>query len=180
MKENQRIALTRRLLRDAMLQLLCDRPLEKISVSALCRTAGINRTTFYHHYQTPNDVLVTMENEIVEELQQYVVPSLTKQSAKQLVTDICTTLQKHADTLRVLFRCKVDAQLSTVISSLNQSLLKLRDTLPNTRDLDAASLRLTATFLGTGGYFLIRQWLLEEIDKTPEEIAALVLGIVSK
>lgn len=180
MKENQRIALTRRLLRDALLQLLREKPLEKISVSALCRTAGINRTTFYHHYQTPNDVLIAMENEIVEEIRQYSAPVHSVQPAMQLGCDICNCLYRHADTLRVLFRCNIDAHLSTIISGMNQSLLMLQETQPDTIALDADSLRLTATFLGSGGYYLIRQWLLEEINKTPEEIAALLLGIISK
>lgn len=179
MKENQRIALTRRLLRDALLQLLREMPLEKISVSALCRTAGINRTTFYHHYQTPNDVLVAIENELVEELKQFGTLPHTLPSAHRMLTDVCIYLHEHADMLRVFFRCNADAHLATVISSMNQRLWELRDTLPN-QSWDADAIRLAATFLGTGGYYMIRQWLLEEIDKTPEEIASLVLGIVSK
>lgn len=180
MKENQRITLTRRLLREALLQLLSEKPLEKISVSALCRTAGINRTTFYHHYQTPSDVLTEMENELVEGLQQYNVQNLTERSTLQAATSICAYLHKHADTLRVLFRCNVDGHLATVVTRMNRSLLELRERQPRLVPLDADAMRLTATFLGTGGYYLIRQWLLDEIDKTPAEIAELMLNIVKK
>ncbi len=180
MKENQRIALTRRLLRDALLELLREMPLEKISVCALCRKAGINRTTFYHHYQTPNDVLAAMESEIIRELQQLNTPTVTPQDTQRTMVEICTYLQEHADMLRILFRCNVDAHLATVISGLNQSLWKIRDTLPHSRSWDDDTLQLAATFLGSGGYYLIRQWLLEEIDKTPEEVASLVFGLISK
>ena len=52
-KENQRIALTRRLLQEGMLRLLAQKKLEDISVTALCKESGINRATFYNHYTSP-------------------------------------------------------------------------------------------------------------------------------
>ena len=32
------------------------------------------------------------------------------------------------------------------------------------------------TFFSYGVYSLVRQWLIEDIDKTPEEIADLIVG----
>ena len=49
-KENQRITLTKRLLQEALLLMLRDESINKISVRDLCEKAGINRTTFYNHY----------------------------------------------------------------------------------------------------------------------------------
>ena len=48
--ENQRIKLTKRLLKESLLKLLTEKNIKKISVSELCQTAGINRSTFYNHY----------------------------------------------------------------------------------------------------------------------------------
>ena len=56
-KENQRITLTKRLLQEALLLMLRDESINKISVRDLCEKAGINRTTFYNHYSCPADVL---------------------------------------------------------------------------------------------------------------------------
>ncbi|MGI4895763.1 MAG: TetR/AcrR family transcriptional regulator [Janthinobacterium lividum] len=41
---------TRTLLVDALAELLTDHPLEAVSVSELCRRAGVNRATFYGHW----------------------------------------------------------------------------------------------------------------------------------
>ena len=44
--ENQRIRLSKTLLKNALVHLLQKKPLNKISVLEICETAQINRTTF--------------------------------------------------------------------------------------------------------------------------------------
>ncbi|MBB6733718.1 TetR/AcrR family transcriptional regulator C-terminal domain-containing protein [Cohnella zeiphila] len=52
MNENdQRVIQTKRALHGALLALLKTKPLESVSVSALCREAQLNRGTFYLHYK---------------------------------------------------------------------------------------------------------------------------------
>ena len=45
--ENQRIRLTKTLLKNALLVLLGKKPIERIAVSEICAKAQVNRTTFY-------------------------------------------------------------------------------------------------------------------------------------
>ena len=46
MKENQRIAVTKRMLQEGLLRLLRTQPIDKIKVTELCEESGINRATF--------------------------------------------------------------------------------------------------------------------------------------
>lgn len=48
---NRRVQMTRRLLKDALIELLQIKRLEKISVREICTRADVNRSTFYDHYQ---------------------------------------------------------------------------------------------------------------------------------
>ena len=41
----------------ALLSLLEKKPFEYITVSEICKTAGVNRSTFYLHYETISDLL---------------------------------------------------------------------------------------------------------------------------
>lgn len=41
----------------ALISLLKKKPFEYITVSEICETAGVNRSTFYLHYETVNDLL---------------------------------------------------------------------------------------------------------------------------
>ena len=56
-KEDRRNAYTERVIRDALYQLLQSSPIDKISVTEVCRLAEINRSTFYLHYTDCQDVL---------------------------------------------------------------------------------------------------------------------------
>lgn len=66
MAENQRTRLTRQLLFHALVEMLGETDMEKITVTELCRRAGINRTTFYKYYKIPHDVLDDLERSELE------------------------------------------------------------------------------------------------------------------
>ena len=71
MKDDQRIALTKRLLREGLLCLLSKTDLNKISVTQLCIESGVNRATFYRHYEEPRDILNDIKYEIFQEVATY-------------------------------------------------------------------------------------------------------------
>lgn len=60
-KGNSLSSQTERTIRDTFLQLLEQKPPEKISVSDLCAGAGINRSTFYRHYLDIYDLMEHVE-----------------------------------------------------------------------------------------------------------------------
>ena len=71
--------------------------------------------------------------------------------------------------------------MSTFIFSFigSQILSKARLDMANT-ELDADSIHLVSTFLHAGCYALIRNWIQRDIQKTPKEIAELILNIINK
>lgn len=68
-KEDQRVRLTKALLRQAFLQLLAQKPVQSITVKQLCESAGINRGTFYLHYRDVYDLLEQMQTDLLAELE---------------------------------------------------------------------------------------------------------------
>ncbi len=61
-KTDARIAKTTDKLRKALLELMTAQPVDSITVTSLCKAAGINRNTFYAHYNEPVDLLNEIEN----------------------------------------------------------------------------------------------------------------------
>lgn len=55
-KQENRYAATASLMDEALL-LLEQKYFDRITVKELCQKAGVNRTTFYLHYETMNDLL---------------------------------------------------------------------------------------------------------------------------
>ena len=66
--ENQRIRLSKTLLKNALVHLLQKKPLNKISVLEICETAQINRTTFYKYYGSQTDLLNEIESDFLAQL----------------------------------------------------------------------------------------------------------------
>ena len=68
--ENQRIRLTKTLLKNALLALLEKKPIERIAVSEICAQAQVNRTTFYKYYGSQYDLLAEIEKDHFEKLEE--------------------------------------------------------------------------------------------------------------
>lgn len=63
---------TARLMDEALLKLLEKKDYEYITVKEICETAGVNRSTFYLHYETLDDLLEeTMESTLKEFLSMF-------------------------------------------------------------------------------------------------------------
>lgn len=65
---DRRIARTRRALRQALIELAEERGLDGFTVNDLCARADLNRGTFYNHFRDKDDLLVTLEDEVMEGL----------------------------------------------------------------------------------------------------------------
>lgn len=63
-----RIVKTKEALRRALLELLKEKSLDKISISEICRRAKISRGTFYLHYNQIEEVFEEFFKEITEDL----------------------------------------------------------------------------------------------------------------
>lgn len=59
---------SRRLIREAFLQLLKEKDLNRITVTDIVNRADINRATFYAHYPDVHGVISEIENEIIDKL----------------------------------------------------------------------------------------------------------------
>lgn len=65
-KEYRSAIRSRKLIRQAFLELLKEKPLEKITVTDIVKRADINRSTFYAHYPDVIGVLEAIETEILD------------------------------------------------------------------------------------------------------------------
>ena len=102
-KSDQRVRLTRQLLQKALLSLLQEKPIGAITVKELCAAAGVNRGTFYTHYQDIYALLEEIEGEIVSEFRLTLsrhslqAEPTARQSVVSIYTEIFELIDRHAD-----------------------------------------------------------------------------------
>lgn len=81
MTQDLRVIKTKKNLRAAFVQLLDEKPLDKINVTELCRTAGIIRKTFYLHYEN----IAEYFEEIIEDLLDEIEGAMKKTTEHRLM-----------------------------------------------------------------------------------------------
>lgn len=178
-KENQRVAMSKRLLEEGLMRLLDKKDIDKISVLELCREAGINRATFYRHYETPRDILVEMERKFFNEIYEMVAKPTSIQDIHRYMEDVCVFLEERREKLKVLVLSNTDTLFVQVLMDVYKEIAQ-SNKLKMFEELDEGSIELLSLYSSGGSYFILRQWLLGKIDKTPEEIAAVAYTLLDK
>ena len=99
---------TRQAIQEALISEINAHGLHNLTVSSLTKAANINRATFYLHYDNIDDLMESIQADIVHELAQTVDQFNTADLAHnydditQLLTDITHLIAAHADLLSAL------------------------------------------------------------------------------
>ena len=91
-KTDQRTRLTLYMIRGALIKLMQEKPVQGISVKALCDEAGISRGTFYSHYEDIYDLLHRIEAEMMEEFRQALAPLLQNKDQNFTVMEVTSQI----------------------------------------------------------------------------------------
>lgn len=179
-KENQRIALTKRLVREALLIMLQKSAIQKITVRDLCAQAGINRTTFYNHYGSPEDVLQEMSRNFLDDIEDTLNSADIddREQVHQRVVFVFRYMLEHLDMSRLLINSNLDSSFSERLFSIPRILDLLEDTLSSVTDVSEKMAIIS--FVVSGSYQLVQDWLNCDRRISPDEEARLVLTLANR
>lgn len=93
---------TQTVIRETFTELLRSKPIEKITVTEICKLAEINRSTFYVHYQDAYDLLEKLEAEYGDKMVQSLASVLSEHSPSVLTLDISAIIRKIVEADEVL------------------------------------------------------------------------------
>lgn len=179
-KENQRIAITKRLLKESLLRLLEKKELDKINVTELCRDSGINRATFYRHYAIPRDVLCEIQRDMYYDLKRTVGVPVSHDEVASTIENLCSYLEEHADLLRVIIQNNTDTDFVVFINSICTEIWSEINNVAVLQRLSEEDIKLLTLYSAGGSYFILRHWLLGNVHKSSKQMAAYVYGILNK
>ena len=103
-KEDRRVRRTKKLLTQALTQLLQQKQVNEITVKELTDLADMNRGTFYLYYKDIFDMLEKIEDELFENLNGIIdLPENTEVSeqARPLLRDLFTFIEDNQEMCRV-------------------------------------------------------------------------------
>ncbi len=89
---------------NTFLEIRAKKPLEKITVTELCRKAEINKSTFYVHYHDIYDLSDQLENEVVDSILQSIRhPEKVFEEPEQFTSELFQAYQAKNSMIRILF-----------------------------------------------------------------------------
>ena len=179
-RENQRIVITKRMLKESMLKILEEKELDAINVTELCREAGVNRATFYRHYEIPRDVLMEIQLDLYQDLRQQVKIPKSTDDIRPVIEKLCDYLNQHLELLRILIRSNSDTDFAKFMNDIYMELAKECSHMSALKKLSQEDLQLLSLYSAGGSYFVLRSWILGSIKKSPAEMADYVYDLVNK
>lgn len=175
---DRRVKYTLALLKDALVELMQDNHISKISVKQLCEAADVHRSTFYAHFKTPYDLLLYIEQDLFEDLGKY----LAEQEYDEAFP---ISVQKLN---RILEHVKQDDRLLRALLSENSDRAIQRDLMESLgvivptahRVADEKTTEYISLFSIHGCVSVISKWLEDGMVEPVEQISEFLFQALEK
>ncbi len=170
--QDRRIKYTKLVLKETLITLLKTKSISKITIKELCEQADINRSTFYAHYQDQYDLLKTIEKDFFLEIKNY-LKKYQKNNKSEL-----TTILEH-----ILIYIKENQELSKILlgdpnfSSLQKKIMLLIQE-PTIKEWYQEESEYPLIFAISGSIGIIQEWLKNNMQETPTEIAEIITNSI--
>ena len=166
--ESRRVRMTKKLMKDALLELLEQQKLVNISVTAICGTADVHRSTFYKYYTDPEDLLNDIEQDFLDRIP---MPpkGFDQQNLEQLLaatTAYFDDVKKNKEAYRILFG---DSAGNSFAPKLVEHLCS--GYLPVGEEADALTDRFIQLYVANGTVGMLREWIEKDFPFSSREIA---------
>ena len=90
-----RVINTKKVLREALLQCLKEKNIKDVSITEICDIAKVNRTTFYKHYKSCQDIIKEIEQEQLDDFRRLLASK--DLFGEDLISDILSQIEKSKE-----------------------------------------------------------------------------------
>jgi AcrR family transcriptional regulator len=161
---------TRRKLVDAFHAAVTDADPAAMSVASLTRAAGVNRTSFYSHFASPEDLAIHALSDLLDVVGDADILMPAQEASRRALEDIVGFVHERRDSYaRVLGPGAAPRLLMAVTEAFTERTVASLERI-STRP-PGADLRVTARFLAGGVLGVIGTWLSDDQSRwTPDEL----------
>ena len=174
---DRRVKYTKMQLEKAMVALLQDNHISKISVTTLCEMADINRSTFYTHYKDQYDLLEQMSRNAFNNINQYLDMFGDEDETSVSETNLKMILE-YLKSNSELFKAFLSENCDIVFQKDLMGLIQVIPIFFNA-EMSERTREYITRFMLSGCVSILRQWLLEDMPETTQEITEIILQLVN-
>lgn len=174
--DNRSVRHTKKRIRDGLLTLMKDKPIQNISVRELTDYIDLNRGTFYFHYRDLYDLLDQLEAELLEQLQTLL--SIHHETPLDATEEIFNFLRENADLCHILLGPYGDmAFVERTKQTLSQTLIKLWQS--SDPDVPLTDYDFFGTYVVNGFIGIVQLWYKTNMERSSHEMAVFAGNIMA-
>lgn len=169
-KNNRRTIITKKILRETLLELLQEKSISKITIKEICDLSEMSRSTFYLHYQDQFMLLEDLENELIQNIMTTLGTLDSVINSMDGIIAFLKIIKSNPKTYRTLL-CKNESK------SFQEKLIEIveKTVQSNTPiDLDPQKKDYLFTFIMYGSLNVITEWINHDYDIAENELAELI------
>jgi AcrR family transcriptional regulator len=173
-KLDPRVVRTRKLMRQAVVDLIPEKGFGAITVQDITDRATLNRATFYLHYRDKNDLLMDVFNNMISSA----VPDPPEKGAEDVpmslpIMAVLTHVAQHADFYRaILGEEGVPLFMVRVRSYIEEIVFKWLAFARTSNEQHLVEPEIAINYLGSAYLGVIAWWLNEDMPMSIEDLAA--------
>lgn len=170
-RENRRVRMTKQMMKDALLELLDQQKLVNISVTAICETADIHRSTFYNYYKDPEDLLKDIEKDLLDK-----IPTPPREFDRQNQEQLLTLTTAYFDDVKKnkrAYRMLLGESAGNSFASAMVEYL-CSQSFSIIRDADELTGRYTRLYIANGTVGMLREWIERDCPISSRKIAEMM------
>ena len=176
-KVDRRVKLTKRILKETLIQLLKENDLPKISVKELCEIADVNRSTFYAYYTDVYDLLSQIEKETLHDINEFIFMNPVRpENSHELLCVMLQYAYQNADLFQILMNEKNISNFRKAIIDLVNKLALYESQLGqiiNPREKEYIQMYSINGFFG-----VLDKWLKDGMVEPIGEMADLIINLL--
>lgn len=169
MKTDARTRYTLEMIKRALLSLLSEKSIEKVTVREICRLAEINRTTFYRHYDNQYALLAELQDAMLDEIRQSI--ALRRPDTGELLHMMFGLVYRNREQWLILLGENADPRISKRIIALIAEYFDV--------DSKSESGKMRYRFILSGASGIFEHWIATGLSAPPETMAAYVDEYIS-
>ena len=169
-KNNSRYKISSEKIETAFLTLMLNHKYEDITISQVCKQAGINRSTFYCHYDDINDLIIKIEGKFAKGMAS--IFNYGERQTHEAFVEMFTFVKEN----KYFYKAFLNIPYATLAeTNTKNNVLKHISENSYIEKSKKMGIFYRASFFGAGIKEMCRLWLQFDCKESPEEMAKLLL-----
>jgi AcrR family transcriptional regulator len=179
---DKRVARTKRVIRDALTELMGEKGFEAVTVRDITTKAQINRGTFYLHYRDKYDLLEQSEEEIIRGIAAITenidpVDAMAHTSHDEpvpIILKLFEFFQEHAEFLKVVLGPNGNASFQVKLKSFIQTIFYRNFVTKLEKESIQVPVEILLAYLSSAHLGVVQHWLETGMEKSPREMTLIL------